>query len=203
MNDISKLTLSDEEQQLVNNSNWILTKRVIIEKVYHLFGNLSGAIESAVEKEGELPLPVKRSTAKISRGENYRQLPYVLLDHPRCFDTENIFAVRTMFWWGNFFSMTLHLSGDYKKMFEEKLCNNLDLLRTNDFYLCINGDQWQHNFDEDNYRAVKLLSDTEAGDHIRQATFIKLAIKFPLEKWNEMPVLLERSFFMILGLLRS
>ncbi|HMK05070.1 MAG TPA: hypothetical protein VK489_12790 [Ferruginibacter sp.] len=202
MNDISKLTLSDEEQQLVNNSNWILTKRVIVEKVYHLFGNLSAVIGSAVEKETWLPLPVVRSTGKISRGENYRLLPYVLLDHPRCFDTENIFAVRTMFWWGNFFSITLQLSGTYKKMFEDKLSKNIKGLRANEFYLCINEDQWQHNFDEDNYIAVNQLTDEETGSHIRQKPFIKLAVKLPLDRWNEMPVLLERSFFTILELLR-
>ena len=56
-------------------------------------------------------LAIVQSTPKIAKGENYLQLPYVLLDYPRCFDKENIFAIRTMFWWGNFFSITLHLSG--------------------------------------------------------------------------------------------
>jgi hypothetical protein len=203
MNDISKITLSAEEQQLVHNSAWILTKRVIIEKVYHLFGDLSGTIGSALEKETGLPPEVVRSPGKIAKGENYRLLPYVLLDHPRCFDRENIFAVRTMFWWGNFFSMTLQLSGDYKNKFEEKLCGNIAMLRSGGFYLCVNEDQWQHNFDEDNYRKAEQLTDAEAQGVLMQKPFVKLAVKLPLERWNEMPVLMERSFFAILELLRS
>ena len=204
MNDISKLTLSDEELQLVNNSHWILTKRVIIEKVYHLFGDLSDAIKAVVEKEVNwLPLPVIQSMPKISKGENYLQLPYVLLDHPRCFDAGNTFAVRTMFWWGNFFSVTLQLSGPYKKMFEDELYKKLDLLKQENFFLCINENQWQHHFDKDNYIPVHGLSEIEFKQLTGQMPFIKLAVKFPVQQWNEMPAILERSFFVVLGLLKS
>ena len=34
---------------------------------------------------------------------------------PAVFSKENIFAIRTMFWWGNFFSISLHVSGKYFK----------------------------------------------------------------------------------------
>jgi hypothetical protein len=204
MNDISKLTLSAEELQLVNNPSWILTKRLIIDKVFHLLGDLSDAITVALEKDNDaLPSQVKLTTPKIAKGENYLGLPYVLLDQPRCFEAGNVFAVRTMFWWGNFFSMTLHLSGTYKKMFEEKLCRNIDLLVAKDFYLCINENQWQHHFGEDNYKQVKEISRKAFESTIRHIPFIKLAVKFPLEQWNEIPERLEKSFNNILEMLRS
>ncbi len=204
MNDISKLTLSDEELQLANNSGWILTKRIIIDKVYRLFGNLADTIKATVEKESAwLPAEVLQSTAKISKGENYLQLPYVLLDHPRCFDTENVFAIRTMFWWGNFFSMTIHLSGTYKKMFAENICSHKDILVQNDFYICINEDQWQHHFEEINYCAVKQLGKKEFDQIIVQKQFIKLAVKFTLRQWKDMPGLLENSFTVMMGLIKT
>ena len=203
MNDISKLTLSEEEQQLVNNPDWILTKRIIIDKVYRLFGNLADTIKATVEKESTwLPLEVMQSTAKISKGENYLQLPYVLLDYPRCFDTENVFAVRTMFWWGNFFSMTILLSGKYKNIFAETICNNKDVLLQNDFYICINENEWQHHFEVNNYHTVKQLTKKELEQIIGQKQFVKLAVKFSLEQWNDMPELLERSFTEITALIK-
>ena len=203
MNDISKLTLSDEELQLVNNSDWILTKRIIIDKVYRLFGNLADTIKAAVEKESTwLPLEVVQSTAKISKGENYLQLPYVLLDYPRCFHSENVFAVRSMFWWGNFFSMTIQLSGIYKRMFAENICINKNVLLQNDFYICINENEWQHHFEENNYHAVKQLTKKEFEQIIRQKQFVKLAVKFNLEQWNDMPELMKRSFTDITELIK-
>lgn len=201
MNDISKLTLSDEEQELVNNSGWILTKRKIIDKVYLLFGQLAENQKIIVEKEKDwLPLPVLQSAPKISKGENYHQLPYVLLDYPRCFDAENTFAVRTMFWWGNFFSTALQLSGSYKQMLEENICKNKDLADRDNFYVCINESPWHHHFRDDNYIAINQLDHKEFEQIIRQKNFVKLALKFPLQQWKEMPGLLERSFADIMQL---
>lgn len=203
MNDISKLTLSDEEQQLVNNSDWILTKHVIIDKVYHLFGNLAATMRTTIEEGNhQLPGEAVRSTAKISKGENYLKLPYVMLDYPRCFDGGNIFAVRTMFWWGNFFSMTLHLSGGYKKMFAEHICNNRDVLAKNNFFLCVNTDEWQHHFGENNYRTVKQFDEKEFNRVIKEKEFIKLSVNFALNDWKNMPGLLERSFAGLIGVIK-
>lgn len=197
----SKLTLSDEELQLVNNTRWILTKHVITRKVSELFGSLAEKYKAAVVHE-KLPLPVLQSTPKISRGENYLQLPYLLLDYPRYFSAENIFAVRTMFWWGNFFSVTLHLSGDFKKMYEQILCSNIELLKQENFYFCLHDDQWHHHFEENNYCPVNKFTAAAFKESVQQKGFIKLAVKFPLHKWNEMPLLLEKSFLVLLQTLQ-
>ena len=184
MNDISKLTLSDEELQLVSNSGWILTKQVIIEKVYRLFGNLSDTARLLIENEPALSLPVIQSTPKISKGENYRGLPYVLLDYPRCFDAENIFAIRTMFWWGHFFSVTLHLKGQYKQQYQQNLLTNLPLLASRQFYLCVSGDEWRHEFEEDNYMPLTQMNSTTVEEILLANDFCKLSAKISLPQWN-------------------
>jgi len=58
---------------------------------------------------------------KISRGENYLGLPYLVLDYPRLFRPDAVLAIRTFFWWGHFFSSTLQLSGGYKTEFLSRL----------------------------------------------------------------------------------
>ncbi|MGB4846250.1 MAG: hypothetical protein WBP16_17405 [Ferruginibacter sp.] len=204
MNSFSKLVLSDEEQQLVNNREWILTKRVILDKVQQLLGNVSVIQKEIIQQEqANLPAAVLQSDAKISKGENYLQLPFLILDYPRCFAVENIFAVRTMFWWGNFFSITLHLSGIYKQNGEEKIIAALDEIRQKDFYLCISKTEWHHHFDDDNYVSLKQKSNEEAEEIIRQQQFIKLAVKFPLTAWNDISLLLEKSFTDIIKLVRD
>ena len=64
---------------------------------------------------------------------------------------KDIFAIRTMFWWGNFFSITLHLSGIYKTMFAQKIIACYELLKETDFFICVHEEQWQHHFEKDNY----------------------------------------------------
>ena len=199
----SKLMLSAEEQQMVNNTNWILTKRIIIDKVGLLFGSLADSQKLIIEQQADWLNPeIVNSTLKLLKGENYLKLPYVLLDYPRFFEIENIFAVRTMFWWGNFFSITLHLSGSYKQMFQKKIIERLSLSKQI-FFICIHDSEWQHHFGSDNYILVKQLSDNNVQNNIYNKQFIKLAIKFPLHPWNSIPTLLNEAFDEIINLLKT
>lgn len=199
----TKITLSPQEQQLVNNTEWILTKRNIIDKVYRLLGDFSENSKLLAEKEKPLLTESLFNTEpKIYKGENYRMLPYVLLDYPRYFDKENVFAIRTMFWWGNFFSITLHLSGRYKTMFEQPLSNKINSLQHDQYYICINKDQWQHHFEKDNYISICELDKEKFIQITGAASFIKISLPFALTQWDEMPNLLERSFLAILELLK-
>ena len=200
----TKITLSPDELQLVNNADWILTKRVIIDKTVQIFSDLSGKMRNIIEKEAAgLPQAVLLSEPKISRGENYRLLPYVMLDYPRCFDATNSFAVRTMFWWGNFFSITLQLSGEHTRIFEEDPDKKIAILQQKDHYICINEDQWQHHFEEDNYALASSKTVEEIHTVFQQQPFIKIARKFSLAQWNEMPAILERSFSEMILLVKT
>jgi len=202
MSDTSKLMLSAGEMQLVNNKEWILTKRIIIDKVNMLLGDLSVKFQQLVLNEQDLPPAVIASAPKIAKGENYQQLPYVLLDYPRCFDKENVFAVRTMFWWGNFFSCTLHLSGAYKTMFQHAILKNLATLHNTTLYICVNEEEWEHHFETKNYIAVEKLSIVEITAIVNKQHFIKIAAKFSLHQWSVMEELLEKSFSDALHLLK-
>ena len=195
--------LSDDELQLVTGTGWILTKRKIIDTVNQMLGLISEQQKGVIENEREwLPAEVVKSAPKIAKGENYLQLPYLLLDYPRCFDAENIFAVRTMFWWGNFFSVTLHLSGKYKTAFQEKIIENINAVKQ-EIFICIHENQWQHHFEADNYIAVKQFSADGLLDIVHKKQFIKLAIKFPLQPWVALPALLDKSFLEIIKLLKD
>ena len=203
MNNKSKLMLSDEELQLVTSSEWILTKRIILDKVDILLGNLAVKQKAIIKKyKSILPIDVVASSAKISKGENYLQLPYRMLDYPRCFTGEHVFAVRTMFWWGNFFCVTILLSGNNKKVFENGYIAGNAKMENDGFFIGVNESPWHHHFEEDNYIALKNITKGEAEKIIQQKDFIKLAVRFPLQQWNDMPELLENAFIKLIGLLK-
>src|SRR5690606_4636377 len=99
--DWSKVHLSEQEIDLLKDPQIILMKNNIITKVYECYGILSERMKTIVEQQqAKLPVETKIQSPRISRGENYQSLPYVMLDYPRIFSTENIFAVRIFFWWG-------------------------------------------------------------------------------------------------------
>jgi hypothetical protein len=90
----AKVTLSPKELELVNNSDWILTKNTVIGKVYTLFGQLSeiyGDILAEHPPAGAVGIDL--TSAKIAKGEQYEGLPWVMLDHPRHFTTTETFAI--------------------------------------------------------------------------------------------------------------
>jgi hypothetical protein len=143
------------------------------------------------------PEEVIAISPKISKGENYLGLPWLMLDYPRYFDKENVFAFRTMFWWGNFFSTTLHLSGKYKQKYDSIIISAYDALTKNEFYSCINEEQWHHHLEKENYLPVKNFSAQDFADHVGKRTFIKLSQKLSFSDWNNAIQLLSENFTQI------
>lgn len=197
----AKVRLSQKEMEIVANAELILTKNAIIQKVNLLLSGLQEKQKKGLESFSmQLPPELIQSTPKISKGENYKGLPYLILDYPRIFEQENIIAIRTMFWWGNFFSITLHLSGVYKKMMEKKIIASVSLLKENRFYCCVNKEQWVHDFEKTNYL---LVSDINKNFEkvISDSPFIKLATRLPLQQWDDAEEILLHSFGQIVELL--
>ena len=98
--DATKVRLSPEEEALVMRADWILTKNSILQKTMQLFATLQTEQQKWMESNGNSwPVQIINSCPKISRGENYLGLPWLMLDYPRMFNKEKVFAVRTFFWW--------------------------------------------------------------------------------------------------------
>jgi hypothetical protein len=182
----AKIRLSQTEMKLVNNAELILTKNAILKKVNQLLGNLQAKQQQYIKAQAAgLPEKISGSSPKISKGENYQGLPYLILDYPRLFEHENIFAVRTMFWWGHFFSITLHLSGVYRKEAEEKLIASYKAIREKGYYCYMNEDQWEHHFEGDNYVMLSELNKNDFEKSVREKSFVKLANKISLKQWDD------------------
>ena len=201
--DTTKIRLSTEEEALVCRTDWILTKNRIIEKIKALFASLQTQQQRTFELSQSFYDEELKSTPKISKGENYRGLPYLVLDYPRFFNKEDIFVIRSFFWWGNFFSTTLQLSGKFKTMHEKKIITSFEHLQSLHFHICINDDQWQHHFEADNYVSLHDLSFAGFEDIVLQRPFIKLSKKIPIGQLNEMEEALLDNFNRLITMLRT
>jgi len=184
--DPAKIRLSAEEMALVNNAEWILTKNGILGKVNLLLTAVQQTQQDILKAfTDRLPPNFIQSSPKISRGENYLGLPYMVLDYPRFFAKEDIAVIRTMFWWGNFFSVTLHLAGSVKTGMEQRIITAFPELDRQGFYVGVNSKQWEHHFDAGNYLPAGKMNAAAFATQITGCNFIKLSKKISLEEWSE------------------
>ena len=182
--DRAKIHLSQEELELVQNAELLLTKNRIIAKVYEMFGYVIDEVQMLLAGNPLLSTEIFAVSPKISKGENYLGLPYVMLDYPRCFGKTDVFAVRTMFWWGHFFSTTLHLKGKYKHQLVSAIMDHQGLLSANGFFIGVHEDEWRHDFDEANYTALQGCDPEMLAETLEQKDFCKIAAKTGLHNWS-------------------
>jgi len=198
--DKAKIRLSAKEAELVANADWILTKNAVLQKVKAMLGELQSEQQDfLLANPSILPAEVMVIPPKISKGENYKGLPYLVLDYPRYFGKDDHFAIRTMFWWGNFFSVTLHVTGVYKEMYETKIQTSFNSFKENSFFIGVSDDQWEHHFETANYQPLQEMTDIGFSNFTRNKKFIKLAKKVPLEQWNDAGDILFTSFCQMIG----
>lgn len=181
----AKIQFSEEESALLQNAEWLLTKNRIISLIYALMGEWSMKMRSQEEPlKRSLPDAVFLAGPKISKGESYLGLPYVVLDQPRFFGKEDIFALRTFFWWGNAWTISLHLKGTYKSWIEGYSEEELQALSNLGFFIDYNGDEWDHNWIRHSGVGLKELTKKELSQLIPTAPFIKIGRTIPLRNWE-------------------
>lgn len=171
------MSLSEFEQSIISDTIFFQTKRVIVQKIIDSFANLA---QNFKHEAGITLLQTECGTPKISKGENYKKLPYVVLDYPRIFKPNDILAIRSMFWWGNFFSITLHIAGSYKENYLPNIIQYFLKHGPNNWYVCVNNNAWEHHFDSDNYQ----LMDNGKLQDLKTKPFVKLSKKIPLNEWE-------------------
>ena len=198
---MTKIQLSADEMKLVQNSQWILTKHRIIEKVYALFGDVSLQMQAFLQQSAHaLPPEATQLPPKISKGEQYERLPYVVLDYPRLFSKEAVCAVRCFFWWGHYFSLTLHLKGIHQHRWHRHIAAAITAKDLKDVYVSLAGDEFSFNLQGKNYRffdgATAYPKQAAA-----EAPFLKISFLIPFEAWDTAAQQLVQVFQSVMNVL--
>ena len=176
--------LTTHELEVIENSAFLFTKAAALDKVNHLLRQTLEQLKAEVNSGAAKFWPgIESQKGKISRGESYRLLPYQVLDYPAFFDRTNICTLRTMLYWGNFFSVTLHLQGEYLERFRPKLLNNFNSLLNQDIYIAVGESPWHYHYESDNY----LLLQSQHRALISKGQFVKLSKKIPLDNYHRLP----------------
>lgn len=186
------------ELETLHNTKFFEVKAAATKKIEQLFAEVRDELKSEIEKNKFVfPAEVDTVTGKIFRGENYLGLPYLVLDYPKHFSKESVLAFRTMFWWGNFFSLTLHLQG---KALEDWRMKRQGPIPTFPFreedqtYICVSNTPWKYHYEKDNYVPIASLSETDLQKILFEKEFIKLSRKISLKEHEQLKDFSRESF---------
>ncbi len=190
------IKFTPSEQEVIQNGEFLLIKKQAIEKVLTIFSALKEEIESLLEQNQWWDhIPGEIGDVKMAKGESYRDLPYVILDYPRKFSFEDIFAYRCMFWWGHFFSFTLHLQGKSRKKFAPLLKDGIQQADPSGLFLAIGDTPFEYHYGADNYKPLADFTTTEVDTLFEDKEFIKLSSKIPVESDGDQVVDAGKHFF--------
>ncbi len=177
---MANVELTSEEIATVNNSGFLLTKNKAIEKLQQAFGDIATQYQSIT---GSTQSEWKRyceTAPKISKGEQFEGLPYLMLDYPRTFSNTETFAVRSFFWWGNYFSISLLLAGQCRQLLLPRLLTNPVL---GDWHLDTSPTPWNHRWDTETSPQLSNISKANVSN---QEDFFKISKQIPLSQWQDM-----------------
>ncbi len=178
---VDKFEFNKEELAVVNDKEFLALKNSIIENIVSLFSRLEKALRNEWHDE-YLELP---KTGKITRGEKYKQLPYVVLDFPASFTKTDILAYRSIFWWGNYFSNQFILRGSYLNASKSKLIENFKLLKKSGVFLDISADPWNHDVNVETVKPIKEITVEKYSEYVMNNPFYKLIWCISLEDANK------------------
>ncbi|MBZ4189867.1 hypothetical protein [Niabella beijingensis] len=200
----TKLSLSPEEHAIVADPEIILTKNGVLQKIRGALDALYGwQLEFLKEKAAWFPPSLLANSGKVSKGENYNGLPYVVLDYPRNFRQGHIFAVRSMFWWGRQVSTTLHVSGEWQAYFLPRLVAGFELLKTGPYHLSYSGNEWEHDVQGESHLPFTEVTAAQWELLLKEKTFIKITAVAPISQLERAPDLWRNAFRELMELLEG
>lgn len=195
---MSKIRLSAEEWALVNDPQVLIRKNNILQKAELLLGQIAWVGQQALN--GQLPVaatPLLQAMPKLSKGEQYKGLPYRILDYPRIFNKDDVFACRTFFWWGHTFTFMIHLKGIYQQHYGNALLEAAYPDSKVEWRIALNGEEWEH--DAMSYPTLHSGPLEQWTNSLEQAPFMKLYYPIPLSDWEILPEKIGEAYRLLMG----
>jgi len=158
----------------------MLLKRDIFKKLDVLFGEIQLSVKSVLQEFDTLfPEGTDDERGKISKGENYLGLPWMMLDFPAFFTKTSTFSIRSFCWWGNHFSCFVLIGGEALELYRQRLLS--DLNPGHGISFIAGDDPWKHNVQR---HELQKSDPSEITRQIDDHGFIKLYGSWPLTEAN-------------------
>ncbi len=171
---IKSIHFEEHEIALIQNAELILAKKNAIEKISELFHSF--AFELELDKK--IKSRLNKFDYKISKGEAYKNLPYLVLDFPKIQTKKFDILCRTMFWWGNYFSFNFFVKTDlidFKKISKSN----------SDAFILMDNDIWNQVVNSDSFKQIDSLNEKDFAN-LSTNEYLKISKKHPLKEYKSL-----------------
>jgi hypothetical protein len=196
----SEIKLTKEELDFSASTRYPLLKHSIVTRINTRFELLGEILRRELEP---YHLPGDNSF-KITRGDNYRLMPYLILDYPRISSKEFPVLFRTMFWWGHFYSLNMLVRNDFVN--SREFIGTLQGSGLKKLKLFTGNDLWEQDLDLDAFVSLKTCDLESLGGKDRLLAYTRIGKKVTFgrqEKLEKKAVELYKEACVVLGKLRA
>jgi hypothetical protein len=184
---VSDIEFTKKEYHLLNDYQFFDIKASITSKILNLFAHVEDRIRLGIkEKSYHFPEKIAATPGKISKGENYQNCPYIVLDYPRLYSREKIFAFRSIFWWGHYFSNAMIIGGHAYHQYIPRILEITGELKNRDWYLCVYRTPWKLENLPWNYVQFSHLTNEQIRGRLQKYPFIKIARIYALDHYKNL-----------------
>ena len=196
-------SFSEEELSLMGNAKVLLLKTQVIRKISDDFSRLEGEFKKILGNTTvhELPEGTLQKAGKISRGENYKGLPYLVLDYPRLMTREQILNIRLLFWWGHYYSMSLHLAGNAWHLYKSRVISEPASHSPYKQFVQYKGSPWEHDVSLPSFIPIENFG-AEKLKELDKAHFFRIVNLLPLKGVEELEYFAKSTFEKFTSMLR-
>jgi hypothetical protein len=172
----SAIKLTNHQLKLVSDPTYPLTKIEVMERLTTLLHACAAQLRENKLTVGNTQL--FECEYKISKGENYKGLPYLVLDYPKINSKKFPILLRTMFWWGKYFSLNILIHDDVKIRIRDNSFYNTNL---NDCKLLVSSNIWEQDLAKEDYMHL-----SKEAMLLKESDYLKISKTVPIESYNEL-----------------
>jgi hypothetical protein len=170
--------LTKHELDFASSIEYPLIKHEVMSKMGLLMAE-TGQQLSHTFRENQL---IDLAHHKITRGERYKQMPYIVLDYPQIKGPDFNIVLRTMFWWGHYFTCSLIVKTSLLDL--EKTGKNIRKLKKTK--ILVGSNLWEQELEMDDYRKTSDLSKKQTIKLLEAANYLKLSRKISLRHYTSL-----------------
>ncbi|OYU94770.1 MAG: hypothetical protein CFE21_13850 [Bacteroidetes bacterium B1(2017)] len=146
--------LNNDEFNLITDTWYPLLKKNATLKIKAQLASLGQDLELLLPGFG----------SKISSGENFLNLPYMVLDYPKISGNNFPFLFRTLFWWGHAASFQVLV----RTKDRPDLCEKLVEICEDQTLIYVGDNLWENNFEASEFVAIAKLSEAQKVQVLKQ-----------------------------------
>lgn len=180
LNPAEMTAFQDRSFMPLKSSAWLKVEN-LLEVLRH------GLIEDLAPVRHLFPREMDVSAGKLSRGENYQDFPYRVLDLPRAFQDREFFTFRALVLWGHHISFHLIATGRYKEAIQGRIIAAAASL-PDSFNLSAQATPWEWHLNTDDYVQARALQEAPVAQALRENSFLKISFFMPLSRYMDIPV---------------